>query len=56
MRVVLRTILGAAELRPATDAPERSVRRNVTLSPRNGTPAVLVERPRQPSWRHRLSR
>ena len=44
MRVVLRTVLGTAELRSATARPEPIVRRNVTLSPRNGTPAVLVER------------
>jgi cytochrome P450 len=44
MQVVLRTILGQAELRPATDQPEEIVRRNVTLSPRHGTPAVLVRR------------
>jgi cytochrome P450 family 135 len=44
MRVVLRTILSRAELRPATDRAEPIVRRNVTLSPRNGTPAVLAER------------
>jgi cytochrome P450 len=44
MRVVLSTILGRATLRPAADRPERMVRRNVTLSPRGGTPAVLVER------------
>ena len=44
MRVVLSTILRRATLRPASDRPERMVRRNVTLSPRGGTPAVLVER------------
>jgi cytochrome P450 len=44
MRVVLSTILQRVTLRPATDRPERIVRRNVTLSPRGGTPAVLVER------------
>jgi cytochrome P450 family 135 len=44
MRVVLSTILRSATLRPATDRPERVVRRNVTLSPRGGTPAVLVDR------------
>ena len=44
MRIVLETILRRADLRPATDRPERMVRRNVTLSPRGGTPAVLVER------------
>jgi cytochrome P450 len=42
MRVVLRTILRAVELRPATEEPEEIVRRNVTLSPRHGTPAVVV--------------
>jgi cytochrome P450 family 135 len=44
MRVVLSTILRRATLRPTTNRPERMVRRNVTLSPRGGTPAVLVER------------
>jgi cytochrome P450 family 135 len=44
MRVVLSTILRRAFLRPASDRPERMVRRNVTLSPRGGTPAILVER------------
>jgi len=44
MRVVLETILRRATLRPATDRAERMVRRNVTLSPRGGTPAVLVAR------------
>jgi cytochrome P450 family 135 len=44
MRVVLQTVLGQAELRSATGRPEPIVRRNVTLSPRNGTPAILVER------------
>ncbi|HXF00607.1 MAG TPA: cytochrome P450 [Solirubrobacterales bacterium] len=42
MRAVLRTVLGQAELRPAKAEPEPIVRRNVTLSPRNGTPAILV--------------
>jgi cytochrome P450 len=44
MRIVLATILRRGRLRPASDRPERIVRRNVTLSPRGGTPAVLVER------------
>jgi cytochrome P450 len=44
MRIVLSTILRLATLRPATDRPERVVRRNVTLSPRGGTPAVLIAR------------
>jgi cytochrome P450 family 135 len=44
MKVVMRTILRRAELRPATDRPEPYGHRNVTLSPRNGTPAILEER------------
>jgi cytochrome P450 family 135 len=44
MRVVLRTVLGQTELRAASDRPEPVVRHNVTLSPRNGTPAILVKR------------
>jgi cytochrome P450 len=44
MRIVLSTILSRATLRPASDRPEKMVRRNVTLSPRGGTPAILVER------------
>jgi cytochrome P450 len=44
MQVVLATILRSAELRPATEQPERMVRRNVTLSPRGGTQAVLAAR------------
>jgi cytochrome P450 family 135 len=44
MRVVLRSILRAIELRPASDEPERVVRRNVTLAPRNGTAAVITRR------------
>ena len=42
MRVALRTILRAVELRPATDGPEPIVRRNVTLAPKHGTPAILA--------------
>jgi cytochrome P450 len=48
MRVVLRTILRRADLRPATEEPEQIVRRNVTLSPRHGTPAVFVRRLGEP--------
>jgi cytochrome P450 len=44
MRIILSTILRRATLRPASDRPERMVRRNVTLSPRDGTPAILMER------------
>ena len=41
MRVVLRTVLRRATLRPGSAHSEQIVRRNVTLSPANGTPAVL---------------
>jgi cytochrome P450 len=44
MRVVLRTILRSVKLRGATEEPEEMMRRNVTLSPRNGTPAVVSGR------------
>jgi cytochrome P450 len=44
MRVVLREVLGRCELRAARSAPERIARRNVTFSPRRGTPVVLTER------------
>ncbi|HEX2360290.1 MAG TPA: cytochrome P450 [Solirubrobacterales bacterium] len=44
MRVVLRSVLSRATLRPASAHPEQMVRRNVTLSPANGTPAVLETR------------
>lgn len=50
MNVVLRTVLGRAVLRPASDRPEPIMRRNITLSPRHGTPAVLVKR-RMPTGR-----
>jgi len=42
MRVVLQTILRSVALEPATTAPQAIVRRNVTLSPREGTPAILT--------------
>jgi cytochrome P450 family 135 len=44
MRVVLSTILRRATLRPASESAERMVRRNVTLSPRGGAPAILLDR------------
>jgi cytochrome P450 family 135 len=48
MRVVLRTILSQAELAPGSAEPERIVRRNVTLAPEHGTPAVLERRTSEP--------
>ena len=44
MGVVLREVLRRAVLAPASDRPETIVRRNVTLAPRHGTPAILRER------------
>jgi cytochrome P450 len=44
MRIVLREVLGRCELRKARPEPERIGRRNITLSPRAGTPVVVDER------------
>ena len=44
MRVALQTILRECDLRPASAEPERPIRRNVTMSPAQGTPAVLARR------------
>jgi cytochrome P450 len=44
MRTVLRTVLARVRLEPATDRPEPVGRRNITLSPKHGTPAILRER------------
>jgi cytochrome P450 len=44
MRVALETILRSCDLRAGSSEPERAIRRNVTLSPARGTPAVLDRR------------
>jgi cytochrome P450 len=44
MRIALREILARRELRKASLRPERVGRRNVTLSPRDGTPVVVTAR------------
>ncbi|HEY5052038.1 MAG TPA: cytochrome P450 [Solirubrobacterales bacterium] len=44
MRIVLREVLTRCELRKASPMPERIGRRNVTLSPRDGTPVVVTAR------------
>lgn len=41
MRIVLQTVVGRVELEPAATRPERVVRRNITLSPGGGTPALV---------------
>ncbi|MFI5121270.1 MAG: cytochrome P450 [Vicinamibacteria bacterium] len=44
MRVVLREVLTRCELRGARSAPERIARRNITFSPRRGTPVIVGSR------------
>ena len=44
MRIVLRAVLSRVRLEPATRDPEPVARRNITLSPKHGTPAIVRER------------
>jgi cytochrome P450 len=44
MRVVLREVLTRCELHKASPLPERTGRRNITLSPKDGTPVVVTSR------------
>jgi cytochrome P450 len=44
MRIVLREVLSRCDLRKANPAPEKTGRRNITLSPRDGTPVVVTAR------------
>jgi cytochrome P450 len=44
MRVVLREVLSRCDLHKADPAPERTGRRNITLSPKAGTPVVVSGR------------
>lgn len=44
MRIVLREVLTRCELHKANPEPERVGRRNITLSPKLGTPVVVTER------------
>ncbi len=44
MRVVLREVLTRCELHKADPRPERAGRRNITLSPKDGTPVILTAR------------
>jgi cytochrome P450 family 135 len=44
MRIVLREVLTRCELHKASPRPERIGRRNITLSPKDGTPVVLTAR------------
>jgi cytochrome P450 len=44
MRIALREILTRCELRKASPAPEKIGRRNITLSPKDGTPVIVTAR------------
>ncbi len=44
MRIVLREVLTRCDLRKANPQPEKIGRRNITLSPKDGTPVVLTAR------------
>ena len=44
MRIVLREVLTRCDLRKASPAPEKTGRRNITLSPKDGTPVVVSAR------------
>jgi cytochrome P450 len=44
MRIVLREVLGRCDLHKADPAPEKTGRRNITLSPKAGTPVVVTAR------------
>jgi cytochrome P450 len=44
MRIVLREVLTRCELRKANPGPEKTGRRNITLSPKDGTPVVVESR------------
>ena len=44
MRVAIETILSLVDLRPASPRPEKPVRRNVTLSPANGSRVIALSR------------
>jgi cytochrome P450 len=54
MRIVLREVLTRCELRKADPRPEKTGRRNITFSPRAGTPVIVDSRrearePRKPT-------
>jgi len=44
MRIVLREVLTRCDLRKADPAPEKTGRRNITLSPKDGTPVIVTAR------------
>ncbi len=44
MRIVLREVLSRCDLHKASPLPEKTGRRNITLSPKDGTPVVVTAR------------
>jgi cytochrome P450 len=44
MRIVLREVLTRCDLRKVSPLPEKTGRRNITLSPKDGTPVVVTAR------------
>jgi cytochrome P450 len=44
MRIVLREVLTRCDLRKANPMPEKTGRRNITLSPKDGTPVIVEAR------------
>jgi cytochrome P450 len=44
MRIVLREVLTRCDLHKANPAPEKTGRRNITLSPKDGTPVIVSAR------------
>jgi cytochrome P450 family 135 len=44
MRIVLREVLTRCDLHKASPQPEKTGRRNITLSPKDGTPVVITAR------------
>jgi cytochrome P450 family 135 len=44
MRIVLREVLTRCDLQKASPLPEKTGRRNITLSPKDGTPVVVTAR------------
>ncbi|MGZ5419569.1 MAG: cytochrome P450, partial [Solirubrobacterales bacterium] len=44
MGIVLEEVLRRCELAPITGRPQKVGRRNITLSPKQGTPVTLISR------------
>jgi hypothetical protein len=44
MRIVLSEVIGRCRFEPGQERPEGIARRNITFSPRNGTPLIVNQR------------